>query len=348
MITKSLFGTTQAGEPVIQYHLENTKGIAVTVIDYGGTITEMIVPDQNGNPTDVCLGYDTVAEYQANDGYFGTLIGRNANRIQNGFFELNGKTHILVVNDSPNHLHGGRRGFDKYRWESTIREDQLVLSRTSPDGEEGYPGNLQVKATYYLTEDNTLGIAYEAESDADTIVNLTNHTYFNLNGHNKGTVLDHRLQVFADSFTENDADCLPTGSILPVAGTPFDFTSPKRIGQDISQSNVQLQNGKGYDHNWVLADKAKMKKAAKLYSPETGIALTVYTTMPGIQVYTANSLTSRRGKGGAHYAEKSGICLETQFFPNALACPNFPSTVLKKGEVYRQITEYGFETLLKG
>lgn len=343
MITGSFFGTTRSGEKVTKYHLQNGSGMDVFVLDYGCTVAEIHVPDKNHRSADVCLGYDTIGEYEDNDGFLGAVIGRHANRIQNGSFELNGKTYTLAVNDGPNHLHGGLRGFDKYVWDSEIRGDQLIFTRLSPDGEEGYPGNLRLKVIYSLTPDNTLRIAYVAESDADTVVNLTNHTYFNLNGHNKGNILNLTLQILADSFTENDANCLPTGNILPVADTPFDFTRPKPIGRDIGKQNIQLKNGKGYDHNWILSDKTKLKKAVKLYSPESGIVMTVSTTMPGVQVYTGNMLGSRNGKNGAHYAPHSAVCLETQYFPNAMAHKNFPSPVLKQGERYDHVTEYHFE-----
>lgn len=343
MVTGINFGVTKAGELVKKYALINGSGMGVSVLDYGCTVAEIRVPDKNNNPVDVCLGYDTIAEYETNDGFLGAVVGRHANRIQNGRFELNGKVYSLAVNDGPNHLHGGVRGFDKYVWDSEISGDSVIFTRLSPDGEEGYPGNLQLKVTYSLTDDNTLDITYEAKSDADTVVNLTNHTYFNLGGHKSGTILDQELQLFADRFTENDAHCLPTGKISPVAGTPFDFTQPKRIGKEIAEQDIQLENGNGYDHNFVLSDKSDFKKAARLYSPVSGIAMAVFTTMPGVQVYTSNGLTERNGKRGARYAPHDAVCLETQYFPNAMACRNFPSPVLKQGELYRHTTEYHFE-----
>ena len=344
MITTSAFGQTKNGESVTKYCISSESGISFSVIDYGCTVTELTVPDRNGVLVDVCLGYDTLAEYEENDGFLGAIVGRCANRIQNGAFELDGVRYELALNDGPNHLHGGVRGFDKYTWAAAVDGDKLILTRVSRDGEEGYPGNLDVKVTYALPRNNIMSISYEAQSDADTIVNLTNHTYYNLNGHNNGTILNHKLQVFADEITENDAFCLPTGVISSVHGSPFDFLYPKAIDEDIGKGHIQLEFGRGYDHNWVLSDRTGLKKAARLLSPQSGITLDIETTTPGIQVYTANTLSERSGKGRARYARHSGICLETQFFPNALACSGFPSPVLQKGEIYKSATNYCFST----
>ena len=339
-VTKVEFGTTRDGHPVTAYRLENHVGASVTVLDYGATIQSLCVPNSSGSMTDVVLGYDTVSEYEDNGGYVGATIGRMGNRIGGAVFRLNGRTYPLAKNDGENHLHGGPKGFDKQFWTILpVGEDSLACCRLSPDGEEGYPGNLQVKVTFTLTPQNALRIQYDADTDQDTIVNLTNHSYFNLNGH--GSILDHELQVFASRITENDAGCLPTGKLLEVAGTPFDFRSPKRIGADIDSSDCQLQYGNGYDHNFVLSGK----QAAILRSLSSGIELTVETDMPGMQVYSANSLTERRGKGGMILHSRDAVCLETQLFPNAMNCYGFPSPVLRAGQHLHSETVFAFHTI---
>ena len=338
-----IFGNTKNGESVSAYCLTNNRGASVTILDYGCIVQALTVPNAQGALTDVVLGYDTVAEYEANDGYLGAVIGRFANRIGKSEFTLGGKTYQLARNDGENHLHGGIRGFDKFIWNASERGNALELTRVSPDGEENYPGNLTVKVTYELTDDNELRIIYDAYTDADTVVNFTNHSYFNLNG--SGTALNHTLQVFAEEFTENDEHCLPTGKLLKTSGTPFDFSQPKQLGLDICADNVQLVYGNGYDHNFVLSDSEVLKKAAVLFSPETGIAMTTFTTLPGMQVYSSNWLTARKGKNRSQIDRRGAICLETQVFPNALACPNFPSPILRAGEHFHSETVYRFEAV---
>ena len=247
------------------------------------------------------------------------------------------------VSSRENHLHGGIKGFDKYIWDASEEDGMLVFTRVSPDGEENYPGNIKVRIAYELTDENELRIIYDADTDADTVVNLANHSYFNLNG--GGTALEHFLQVFADEFTENDGACLPTGKFLPVSGTPLDFSEPKQVGRDIGLDDVQLKNGNGYDQNFVLSDKANLKKAAILESRETGIRMTTYTTLPGMQLYSANWLTNRKGKGGSTMEPRCAICLETQVFPNAMAISHFPSPILRKEEHYHSETVYRFDTV---
>lgn len=342
--TQFNFGRTKDGRSVTAYRIENGRGASAVILDYGCVVQSLCVPDAQGDFTDVVLGYDTVREYEENDGYMGAAVGRVANRIGRGVFELNGRTYRLACNDGENHLHGGIRGFDKVFWEAEATEDGLALTRLSPDGEEGYPGSLEVKITYSLTDGNALRIVYDAVSDADTLVNLTNHSYFNLNG--GGSTLGHTLRIFADAFTENDPSCLPTGRLLPVAGTPFDFREPKQIGRDIFWDNTQLWYGAGYDHNYVLPDgsgTAMLKAAAVLYGPETGIGMTVWTDRPGMQLYTGNHLTPRQGKNGSMIDRRGGLCLETQIWPNATAYPHFPSPILKAGERYHSETAYQFE-----
>ena len=342
MITQSIFGYTKAGEPVTAFRLTNSSGACAVILDYGCILQVLTVPNAQGTFTDVVLGYDTMAEYEENDGYLGAVIGRVANRIGKAEFTLNGKTYKLARNNGENHLHGGIKGFDKYIWAAEVNGNSLELSRISPDGEEGYPGKLSVKVSYLLTEDNEFRIIYEADTDADTILNLTNHSYFNLSG--GGTVLNHELQVFAEMFTENDSGCLPTGALLDTKGTPFDFSQPKTIGRDIEADNEQLRFGHGYDHNFVLSDTSRLKKAAVLHSSETGIVMTTLTTLPGIQAYSSNFLTQRKGKTGSEIDRRYALCLETQIFPNAMACPNFPSPILRAGEHFHTETVYRFET----
>jgi len=335
---KKPFGLTKDGKQVTAYTLKNSAMSAV-ILDYGCVIQSLYAPDRNGNPVDVVLGYDTVAEYEEHDAYLGAAIGRVGNRIGKGLFTLNGKEYTLAVNNGLNHLHGGIVGFDSVLWDAEVTGDALIFTRLSPDGEEGYPGNLFVTITYRLT-DNALEIAYDAKTDADTIVNLTNHSYFNLAG--EGDVLDHLLQVNADAYCEGDEGCLPTGKLIPVEGTPFDFTQPKKIGRDIGADDVQLINAGGYDHNVCLSDPADVKTAAILYSEKTGIEMTTTTTLPGMQVYSANFLTERKGKGGAMMDKRYALCLETQRYPDAIHNPHFPSIVLTPDKAYHEVTTYSF------
>ena len=333
---KKPFGVTKNGEQVTAYTLSNGAMSAV-ILDYGCIIQALYAPDKNGNLVDVVLGYDTVKAYEDNDGYLGAAIGRVGNRIAKGKFTLNGKDYTLAVNNGPNHLHGGLVGFDSVIWNAQVTDDALIFTRTSPDGEEGYPGNLAVTITYRLTE-NAITLTYDAKTDADTLVNLTNHTYFNLAG--EGDVLDHVLKVNADAFCEGDPDCLPTGKLIPVAGTPFDFTQAKKIGRDIGMDDIQLKNAGGYDHNFAL--NAGAEAAAVLYSEKTGIEMTTTTTLPGVQVYSANFLTEREGKGGRKIGFRHALCLETQVYPDAIHNPHFPSAVLKAGDDFHTETTYTF------
>ena len=335
-VTTIPFGRTRDGAAVTAYRLENAAGASVTVLDYGATIQSLSVPNAAGGFTDVVLGYDTVTEYEDNGGFLGATIGRVGNRIGGASFQLGGRTYALARNDGPNHLHGGRRGFDRRMWEAELRDDSLVFSRLSPDGEESYPGDLQVEVTFTLTEDNALRIAYDAVASQDTLVNLTNHSYFNLTG--GGTVLHHTLQVFAHRFAENDDGCLPTGRLLPVEGTPFDFRTPKTIGADIGRDDEQLRRGGGYDHNYVLAGP----RAVVLRGDQSGIVLTVDTDQPGMQLYTANSLTQRPGKGGTTMGPRDAVCLEPQLFPDGIHHYGFPSPILRAGQKMHSETVFSF------
>ena len=335
------FGKTSDGRIVTRYRITNKNGAYVDVLDYGCTLHCICVPNRVGTLTDVCLGYDTVAEYEANDGYLGAFVGRHANRIGEGKFTLNGVDYTLAVNNGPNHLHGGLKGFDKVIWGTCVASDRLIFSHTSPDGDEGYPGNLMMTVSYSFDDTNTLTLSYDAVCDRDTVVNFTNHCYFNLNGQGTGTATDHLLQVNADSFTENDENCLPTGKILSVDGTPFDFRKEKPIGQDINADDINLKNGSGYDHNFILSGEG-LRDVAVLTSEQTGIVMTTKTTQPGVQVYTANFLTDRNGKNGTRYGIRDGVCLETQHYPDAVHHDHFPSVILKSGEEYHQETQYVF------
>ncbi len=333
------------GKDVTAFTLQNANGAWVEIINFGGIITKIQVPDKQGNLADVTLGYDTLAEYETGNRHFGSLVGRHANRIEDAQFTLNNVTYHLAKNNGRNHLHGGNKGFGKVIWEPTVvDDDKLQLTYRSVDGEENYPGTLDVTVFYSFDDDNTLRIEYQAVTDKDTVINLTNHAYFNLAGHDHGTIRQHLLQIFAERYTAVNDECLPTGEVRSVKGTPLDFTEPKPIGQDIDSTHEQIVNGKGYDHNWILDNGGKeLALAAQAWDPESGRTMKVFTTKPGIQFYAGNMLTFEdTGKGGAKYPPRSGFCLETQYFPNAMKHTHFPSPILKVGETYNHITEYQF------
>lgn len=332
-VKKKPFGVTRGGEAVSVYCIKN-EALAVEIMEYGAAIRSLLV-NHGGVWTDVVLGYDTLREYEENDGYLGACVGRVGNRIGGAAFILNGKRYTLAGNDGENHLHGGVRGFDKYVWSAEELPDGVRFTRISPDGEEGYPGTLRAAVSCRLRGD-TLVTEYEASADRDTLCSMTNHSYFNLNG--DGSVLGHTLQINADEFLENSAATLPTGRRLPVAGTPFDFRAPKRVGRDIGADDIQLENCGGYDHNFCLTEST----AAVLRGDASGITMTVRTTLPGVQLYTANFLTERRGRHGAFYAPRCALCLETQYFPNAMACTGFEKPILLAGESWRQRTSLTF------
>lgn len=332
-VEKRRFGITKAGEPVDVYTAKSDV-LCVELLEYGAAIRSLLV--RNGDSwTDVVLGYDTLREYEENDGFVGACIGRVGNRIGGACFQLNGKTYPLAKNDGENHLHGGMRGFDKRVWTAELLKDGVRLRRVSPDGEEGYPGTLSASVSYRL-RGHTLVIEYAASSDQDTLCSLTNHSYFNLNG--GGTVLNHTLQIAADEFLETDNAVLPTGRRLSVEGTPFDFREPKPVGRNIGQDDPQLQNGCGYDHNFCLNGE----HAAELHGDISGITMTVDTTLPGMQLYTANNLGQRQGKSGMAYQPRCALCLETQYFPNAMACPDVEKPLLRAGDVWRSRTALTF------
>lgn len=337
-IVKRHFGITD-GQDVGLYTLTNSRGLEVSITNFGSAVVSLKAPDRRGEFGDVVLGYETLEEYVRNPRYFGGLIGRHANRIGLGRFSLNGHEYQLTQNNGANHLHGGAKGFDKRIWEALDQKDpgamSLRLQYLSVDGEEGYPGNVKANVTYTLSPDNELEINYEATTDSETIVNLTNHSYFNLAG--AGDILDHELTLHAGAFTPVSKELIPTGVIKPVDNTPMDFRRAKAIGTDLNSAG-------GYDHNFVLKDyDGSLRSAARLYEPNSGRVLEIFTTQPGIQFYSGNFLDgSLTGKGGAVYHKYTGLCLEPQHFPDAPNHANFPSTVLKPGEVYRHRSVYRF------
>ncbi len=343
------FGKTADGVPVKQYTLTNSDGVVVKLISRGATLAEWHVPDKNGRMADVVLGFDDLAGYESPaNGYFGTTTGRVANRIAGGKLTIDGKEYKLTKNDGPNTLHGGvKRSLDKVVWEGRPFENDegqgVVFTYTSPDGEEGFPGNLDIKVTYTLTDKNEIRIDYEATTDKPTPVNLTNHAYFNLSGAGATTILDHELMIDADGYTPIDATLIPTGEIAPVAGTPFDFRDFRKIGERVAQLNDNP--GKGYDHNFVLNKQdGDLALAAKVREPKSGRVLSVYTTEPGVQFYGGNFLDGAKGKDGKAYNHRSGFCLETQHYPNSVNEPKFPSIILRPGETYRHTCVYQITT----
>ncbi len=340
------FDTVISDIPVGLYVLTNPNGLEITVTNYGGRIVSVMAPDRNGHYEDVVLGFDNIHDYVNISNNFGALIGRYGNRIAGGKFTLGEQEYNLPVNNGPNHLHGGPKGFDKRVWKvEEASDNRIVLTYVSEDMEAGYPGRLNVRVIYELGDDNGLRINYFAETDKTTVVNLTNHAYFNLHGAGKGKIPDHELMINADYFTPVDSTMIPTGEIRPVAGTPFDFTEPHLIGERIDSENRQLEYGSGYDHNFVLNHKEPESTilAARLHDPGSGRILEVYTDEPGIQLYTGNFLDgSVTGKHGETYERREAVCLETQHFPDSPNKPEFPSVVLEPGETYTSTCIYKF------
>jgi aldose 1-epimerase len=341
----STYDTTIAGKDVKLYTLKNKSGASVSITNYGGRVVSLMVPDKNNKLTDVVLGYDSISSYRKEgEPFFGALIGRYGNRIGKGKFTLEGKAYQLQLNNGPNTLHGGTDGFFSKVWDAKQDGQKLELSYVSADGEAGYPGKLTVKVVYTLTDENALQIDYTATTDKTTIVNLTNHAYFNLSGEGNATILDHELMIAADAITPVDSTLIPDGKLMPVKGTAFDFNVAKSIGRDINMKDEQLTFGKGYDHNFALKDHDGKRVVAWVKSPVTGITMEISTTEPGLQFYCGNFLTGvdKDGKNGKSYPHRSAFCLETQHFPDAPNHSNFASTVLKPGETYSTSTTYKF------
>ena len=349
MINKEFFGKKPDGSEVYAYTLTNKSGASARILTMGGIIANLYMPDRDGKLADVIFGFDSVDDYLNGGGYQGALIGRYGNRIGSGRFTLNGVTYQLAQNDNgKNHLHGGNVGFNRKLWDAVPFETAdscgLILTLTSPDGEENYPGKLDVKVTYTLTDKNELKIHYEAESDADTIVNLTNHSYFNLGGYSSGNILDHTLWVDADSITEINGDLIATGKAYNVDSTPFDFRTPEKIGARIESDDPQIKFGGGYDHNFNLNKGSTFAKAAELYDEKSGRVMSVYTDQPGVQIYTSNMMNGDvKFKGGLAQIPRSAICLETQHAPDSPNHPEFPTTTLRAGEKYDTTTVYAFD-----
>lgn len=336
------FGMTSKGEEARLFTIQNDKGMEIKVSDYGATLVQVRVPDKEGRLLDVVLGYDDVQGYEAGNAFFGATIGRVANRIGNGEFQLGGRTYELTRNDGQNTLHGGRDFYNKRIWKTgETQEDHVEFLMDSPSGDQGFPGNVKISVTYTLTKDNEVKIHYRAVPDADTLMNLTNHSYFNLSGHASGTVLDQEVMLYADAYARADSQSIPTGEIVPVSGTPMDFRQLKPVGAEIEEAYEALEFGKGYDHNWVLNGNG-YRKAAFMRSKESGIAMEVYTDLPGMQFYTANFVDHEKGKAGAVYNMRQAACFETQYFPDAVHKDHFEGPEVKAGEVYETTTAYRF------
>jgi aldose 1-epimerase len=346
-VEESSFGTLPDGTAVKLFTLSNGNGMTVKITEYGGIVTELWVPDRGGQKANIVLGFDKLEEYTKGHPFFGAIAGRYANRIANGKFTLDGREYTLAKNNGPNHLHGGLKGFDKKVWKgiilpTTANSAAIALTCTSPDGEEGYPGTMSAKVTYTLTDKNELKIDYLATTDKPTVVNLTNHSYFNLAG--SGNVLDHVLRINADRYTAADAGLIPTGELARVKGTGLDFTSLRRIGEHIGD---YMSFAEGYDHNFVLNSGGKdLSLCARVEEPKSGRVMEVLTTEPGVQLYTGNHLDGKRtGVGGVTYGQHTGFCLETQHFPDSPNKPSFPTTVLRPGQEFKSTTVYRFATL---
>lgn len=339
---RSSFGILSDGRKAGLFRLANGKGLRAEVTDYGAALRGLMVPDKKGMIRDVVLGYDDAAEYERGTESFGGTVGRVANRIGGGSFCLGGRSYRLTANNGPNTLHGGRDFYVHRLWEVLSEgESSVIFGLDSPDGDQGFPGNVHITVTYTLTEDDELQIEYRALSDADTPLNLTNHSYFNLAGHDSGSVLSQFAAVYADSITKTDKNSLPDGAFLTVEGTPMDFRQPKRLGQDIEKNYESLHIGNGYDHNYVLNGQG-YRKVAELFCQETGIRMAVSTDLPGLQLYTANYLDHEPGKGGAVYHRRSAVCFETQFYPDAVNRADFPGGVIRAGEPFISRTGYRF------
>jgi aldose 1-epimerase len=346
-VEKKYFGKLKDASDIYSYSFTNENHVTMTVTDLGAALVRLIVPDRDGVLRDVTLGYDTPQEYVDNGCFFGAVIGRSGNRIDKGRFTINGQTYQLAVNDNENNLHSGPNNYHIRKWwvkEIDEAKNSITFELFSPDGDQGFPGNFHTTVTYTLTCDNEVVLHYTGISDADTVANMTNHAYFNLSGHDSGRIEDQIMTIYADHYTPvRDGQAIPTGEIAPVEGTPMDFRTAKPIGQDIEADFEQLKFVLGYDHNYVLSDETgEIKKMAEAYSEKTGICMEAFTDCCGVQFYAGNCITDHAGKGGVRYGVRTGFCLESQYYPNAINQEGFPSPLLKAGENYETITMYRF------
>ena len=337
------FGVNHCGENATLYTFENKNGMVMAVTDFGATLHSLLVPTEQGT-LDVVLGYDDPTGYEGPAGtFFGATVGRNANRICKGTFTLGGKTYHLAINNGPNNLHSGLDFWSFRVWQvKETGDNTITFFLHSPDGDQGYPGAMDISVTYTLTEDNAVRIHYHGIPQAQTLINLTNHSYFNLNGHDSGDILGHTVWLDADCFTRADETSIPTGEILPVENTPMDFRTPKTVGRDIEAQYEALIFGNGYDHNWCLNNAGQFAKIATLEADTTDLKMDVYTDLPGVQIYTGNFIRNESGKNGTVYCRRAGICFETQFYPDSVNHPNFPSPIFNAGEIYETTTEFRF------
>lgn len=343
-ITKEMFGVSKCGREVYAYTLSNANGVKAKVINFGANLVSLAVPDKNGNLADIVLGFDKLEDYYGNGSFFGATIGPSANRIADASFTIGGKTYHIDVNDGKNNLHSHmEEGYHKRVWDASEGSDGVTFTLEDKDGSMGFPGNKKVSMTYSLSDDNALKLSYHVSVDADTIVNLTNHTYFNLSGHNAGKIEDHVLKINATHYTPTVPGSIPTGEIAPVAGTPMDFTKGKPIGQDINADFEQLKMAQGYDHNFVIdgAD-GSLKEIAEAWDPKSGRKMKVFTNLPGVQFYAGNCISKETGKEGVTYGPRVGFCLETQYFPDNIHHKNFPQAVFGPGKDYESVTVYQF------
>ncbi|NJO69815.1 MAG: galactose mutarotase [Bacteroidetes bacterium] len=345
LINEASFKGIHDGKPTSLHTLKNKNGLVAQITNYGAIIVSIFIPDKNGKFVDIVQGYDTIGEYiNGNGPYMGAVVGRCANRIAKGKFSLDGKDYSLAVNNGPNHLHGGIKGFDKVVWDATKSSASSVeLSHFSNDGEEGYPGNVSITVTYTLTDENELRLDYNASTDQTTVFNLASHSYFNLAGEGSGDIYNQELYINARYFTPVDETSVPTGEIRFVSGTPMDFSKPKKIGTDIDKDDEQIKFGAGYDHNWVLNHRTgALGLAAVATDPDSGRVMEIFTTQPGVQLYTANWIDGEKGKGGKLYGKRWAFCLETQHFADSINKPHFPGTILNPGEAYRHSCVHKF------
>lgn len=341
MLNKKEFGTTKNGSKTYLFSISNDNGVKVEITNFGGRIKSIFTPDKNNVTDDIVLGYDNIIDYENSTECFGAIIGRNSNRIKNAQFSLNGHTYHLEKNDGNNNLHSGFISLDKRVWNYETSDNSLTLTYLSEDNDGGFPGNVKIKVVYTLNNSNQLKIDYSATTDKDTLVNMTNHSYFNLSGHKGGAILNHLLKINADSISEINKDLTQTGKIYNIRNTPFDFNDFTEVGKRINDSNIQLEYAGGYDHNFILRSEG-LRDVAELIEPTNGRTLKVTTDMPCMQLYTGNFLNGAKGKDGAIYNKRSGLCFETQFYPDSLNVPEFPSAILKKGEEYKSTTIFSF------